>query len=96
MTITRDGKEIELTNQELCDAYYEAQSNWDADYVIELLENLNEVKEYDNALRKLKEDREFALQVGRRYRKYLMDDTSSDLEYECAEDAYRYMAGELC
>lgn len=42
MKIIRDGKEIELTEQEICDIYYEAQKrNYVDDVLIKLSEDYN-------------------------------------------------------
>lgn len=84
--------EIELTSQEMADAYYAKEHEWDMDYVLDLAEwaadeDRPETVERLNALRS---DPELCSHVAYRFRKYLNDWVSGDEEAECFRDAYNY------
>lgn len=90
MKIIRDGKEIELTREELVDAYYEQEHIWDMEYISgNLVEQYNDVHEYDEVEEAL-QDNTFCDRVAYRYRKYLDDQSSSEIEFGCLIDAYNY------
>lgn len=96
MKIIRNGKEIELTSNELKDAYYECEHKWDVSF---LREQMEYVIEYDNyelvelAERFLHDDN-FADRVAYRYRKYADDYPSGDEEWDCITSALKYIAKE--
>ena len=84
--------EIELTSQELADAFYEKEHQWDEDYVIELAE-MNSDEDFPETIERLnalRSDPELLSRVAYRYRKYMLDWVTGDEEYECFRDAYEY------
>ena len=93
MVIYRDGKEIELTEREMIDAYYEQQNKFDVNYITNyLVEAVKEsyVSESD-AADYLRNNKKFAERVAYRYRKYLEDVISGEDEIDCFVNAYNYM-----
>lgn len=92
MKINRNGIEIELTKEEMIDAYYEQQHNFDVEYITgNLLEQYEDEHYLNVMLERLKNDKDFASKVGYRYRKYLEDSFGSETELECLKDAYNYI-----
>lgn len=91
MIIIRDGKEIELTADEMTQAYYERQSRWDREFIREEMETVLESE--DDELVALAErclkDEDYARRVAIRYRKYADDYPSGDAEWGCVTDALR-------
>ena len=51
MKIIRDGKEIELTQNEMIDAYVEQERQWDIDRITELIEGHDELQELNNDMK---------------------------------------------
>lgn len=89
-------REFELTPQEMADAYYEKEHEWDIGWVLDLAEmNADEdMPETVERLNALRSDPELCSRVARRYRKYMEDCVTGDEEYECFRDAYTYMTRE--
>jgi hypothetical protein len=90
MVIIRDGKQIELTNEEMTEAYYEQQHKWDMEYVSNEIPYLLEEEESDRVNR-LRNDKEFCDKVAHRFRKYLEDIITGEDEQYCWEDACDYV-----
>ena len=92
MIITRDGKEIELTEREIIDAFYEQQLKFDAKYIsTDLISYFNEDGSYTEMEDKLKNDSVLREKVAAKYRKYLEEQYTVDDEFNCLIDAYDYM-----
>lgn len=51
MKIIREGKEIELTQSEMIDAYFEQERQWDRDRITELIEGHDELQELNNDMK---------------------------------------------
>lgn len=96
MIIMRDGKEIELTPQELLDAYYEQEHKWDMNYISQDLPVLfNDEGDYDEEIKRLQTDKGFCSRMAHKYREYLEDRISvDDDEWPCWKDAYAYASRE--
>lgn len=88
--------EFELTPQEMYDAYYEKEHEWDMNYVIELAEySADGCADNDpemERLNALRTDPELHSRVAYRYRKYMDAQISGEAEYDCFEDAYKAIA----
>jgi len=91
--------EIELTSQELADAFYEKEHQWDEDYVLDLaMYSADGCADNDpemERLNALRSDPELLSRVAYRYRKYMLDQISGDAEYDCFEDAYKYIRRDM-
>jgi len=95
MTIKRtiDGREIEieLTEQELTNAYFESEHLWDVKYLCNVLEYVNDEKyPVDEMRQRLESDPELRSRVAYRYRKYLDDCVTGEDEIDCFLYAYEY------
>ena len=97
MIIMRDGKEIELTPQELSDAYYEQEHKWDMNYISQDLPALfNDEGDYDEEIKRIQTDKDFCSRMAHKYRKYLEDCISvDDDEWPCWKGAYEYASREI-
>lgn len=82
MIIVRDGTKIKLTDDELTKAYFEQEHLWDME---EIRYRLAE-DESDKV-----EDNDYVSRVAYRYRKYIDDYPGGDTEWECYNDACRYI-----
>lgn len=95
MKIIRNGTEIELTRQELKDAYYECEHLFDVEYITGCL--LDYYVDNNSSLRdiemknRLRNGSEFADRVAYRYRKFLMDKLTPDDEWGNLVYAYDYI-----
>lgn len=89
---TADGMvSYNLTVDEMRDAYWEQQHEFDMEYIANgLIDLFNETGEYDEMQKKLESNPQFLKRVAYRYRKYLEDLYSCDDEFECLKDAVRY------
>lgn len=94
MKIVRDGKEIELTYEEMRSAYFEMEHEWDKDFLKDMMENIIEAGSPD--LVKLAErylqDSEYADRVTYKYRSCMDGAEDGNLEWDCTTEALRYMA----
>jgi len=94
MTIQREinGEQIDitLTDRELCDAYYEKQHIWDRQYVLDLAEMSCDPRIQASVTRRLDllNDEEFLDMVAHKYRACMIDEITSDQEYENFVYAY--------
>ena len=96
MVIIRDGKKIELTDEEMTRAYYEQQHKWDMKYVSTDIpywaeEDWVETTVGLDIVKRLQNDNEFCDKVAHRYRKYLEDIITGEDEQYCWEDACDYV-----
>ena len=87
MKIIRDGKEIELTDNELYTAWEEQQHRLDCDYIRErLAEYLDDLSEEE--IKVIIDDRNFVSSVAYQWRKYMNNQDNGDFKWACVEDAY--------
>lgn len=81
MKIIRDGKEYELTDRELCSAYYEQQAKFDAEDVQDAFDQLDD----DQLLAKYRLPRgmlnRYVEDIAALMRKYI---NKYDMDWECA------------
>ena len=91
MIIIRDGKEIELTADEMRQAYYECQSKWDLAFIREEMEYVieSEDDELVALAERCRKDEDYAERVALRYREYADEYPSGDAEWDCIVDALR-------
>lgn len=89
--------EFELTAQEMRDAYYEKEHEWDMNYVLALADATADGDRPETVERRdaLHSGRELLNRVAHRYRKYMDDAVTGDEEYSCFEWAYKYITGEM-
>lgn len=89
MIIIRDGKEIELTPEELMGAYYECQLKWDMAFIEDMAENIfeSENDDYVELAKRIENDPEYKKRVAISYRKYADEYPSGDTEWDCVIDA---------
>lgn len=85
--------EFELTSQEMMDAYYAKEHEWDMNYVLDLAEWAADYDRPDTVERldALRSDPELLSRTAYRYRKYMDDYITGDAESENFRDAYRYV-----
>lgn len=95
MTIERNGKQIELTEDEMIWAYYEQLHKWDVEYITgNLLDQYDTDDESDLEMyTELRSNTELANNVAYRYRELLEDTYGSDREMECLKSAFDYYDG---
>ena len=81
MKIIRNGMEIELTDSELYSAWAAKQEQFDIEEIEYLMEDDDDVsdEELNNP--------QFVSAVAQRWRKYMDNQESGDLEYDCYYDA---------
>lgn len=77
MKIIRDGKEIELTKEEMIDAYVEQERQWDMERITQLIDRHERLQK----LQELKNDSELLMDVAIIYRENI--DSSYDEDEEC-------------
>ena len=89
-------REFELTSQEMADAYYEKEHQWDMEYMLDLAlwSASPDRPETEERLKALRSDPELRSRVAYRYRKYLSDWVTGDEEAECFRDAYAYITND--
>lgn len=86
-------REFELTPQEMADAYYEKEHEWDM-YWVDGLAEMNADADFPETVERLnvlRSDPELCSRVAHRYRKYMDDCVTGEEEYECFRAAYTYM-----
>ena len=88
MRISRDGREYELTERELSDAFYESQHRWDMAHCLSLSETFAKDKKMAEVL---KADPDILARVAHRYRKYLEDSVKERTERACLRAAFHYI-----
>ena len=95
MVIERNGKQIELTEDEMIRAYYEQRHRWDVEYITgNLLEQYDTDDESDLEMyAELRSNTELANNVAYQYREFLEDTYGSDREMECLKSAFDYCDG---
>lgn len=90
MKITRDGKEIELTRDELYSAWNEQQHKWDCEYILEsLMEYLDDLDEKE--IEAITGNSELISDIAHQWRKYINNNNNGDFEYACFVDAYDFV-----
>lgn len=95
MVIERNGKQIELTEDEMIRAYYEQRHRWDVEYITgDLLEQYDTDDESDlEMFAELRSNADLADSVAYRYRDYLEDVYGEGKEMECLKSAFDYCDG---
>lgn len=96
MIIVRDGKEIELTADEVRQAYYECQLKWDVECILGITETMMESEDGELAelAERFQNDRDYAKRVALEYRSYMNEYPGGDTEWDCVVDALEKEAEE--
>lgn len=93
MKIIRNGKEYELTSDELTECYHEERMNRDIADVKFIL--TKKKKQWPELLQKMNEDEEFAKRFAQCYRSYLnMGTPDGESEWGCLMAVHQYYEGQ--
>lgn len=89
--------EFELTSQEMMDAYYEKEHQWDMAYMEELAEYLadEDRPETIKRLNAIRSNAELRSHVAYRWRKYCDGALDGEMEQDNFDEAFKYVARDM-